>query len=653
MLGIARRRSLSHFRDGDCPGHGSRSRRWPGGADEAPDELLLPGDALLLHVREGALELRVGARARRHPRDLLHRLLRRSSRGRGFRARRAVLLGFFAAFSLVYLLGFYNLDTAAGARPVREGLRQVRDPLRRSSRSASRGSGAAASPTTGARSRGSAAGSPRTRPTASLQLVAAQAGVNLDSLLVSPLTGGASQINIYGAVNGSYGLPAERPHRRPEPPRDHADRPAARPDAALPAARARATGCAAEARRPDRRSCSSSRSRRSRAAVCSASASARSSSRSPTAATSARGRCSRRSSARSPCSPSSSSTRLHFFLVVFRSRVQTGGGSQSAHFQVYGFIPQILHSHPLLGLGLNNFSIYYQAATGKTNWGPHSFYVSLIVETGLIGTVLFALFLLWVFVRLTVAPRARRRARAAPATRSPARPPARVGLDGGARRDDRRERLLPDDAVLLLLRLPGARARGPARLRVGRSQTECLFAPGAHAALRPCRAGCRLAPVARLRRDDVVSAVGRRRRRRVRRGAGRGAAAAGVDVDVVSPADVRHFGIAYGDGIVQNLRARPWLVLLLPLFLGSLALRSPAAGPLAPTSSTRTGSRRRSRALRDGQAVRPAGVGNRRRARAPRAPARPAARAPRAASSSPPRRSSPTPRGGSAPATCR
>jgi glycosyltransferase involved in cell wall biosynthesis len=47
---------------------------------------------------------------------------------------------------------------------------------------------------------------------------------------------------------------------------------------------------------------------------------------------------------------------------------------------------------------------------------------------------------------------------------------------------------------------------------------------------------------------------------------------AGVEVDVVSPADVRHYGIAYGDGIAQNLRARPWLVLLVPPFLGSLAL---------------------------------------------------------------------------------
>jgi glycosyltransferase involved in cell wall biosynthesis len=47
---------------------------------------------------------------------------------------------------------------------------------------------------------------------------------------------------------------------------------------------------------------------------------------------------------------------------------------------------------------------------------------------------------------------------------------------------------------------------------------------------------------------------------------------AGVHVDVVSPSSFRHFGIAYGDGIVNNLRARPWRVLLLPLFLLSFGL---------------------------------------------------------------------------------
>jgi glycosyltransferase involved in cell wall biosynthesis len=46
----------------------------------------------------------------------------------------------------------------------------------------------------------------------------------------------------------------------------------------------------------------------------------------------------------------------------------------------------------------------------------------------------------------------------------------------------------------------------------------------------------------------------------------------GVEVEVVSPASFRHYGIAYGHGIVGNLRRRPWLVLLLPAFLVSYAL---------------------------------------------------------------------------------
>ncbi len=93
-------------------------------------------------------------------------------------------------------------------------------------------------------------------------------------------------------------------------------------------------------------------------------------------------------------------SRRHFFTTVLRSRVDTGGKSTSAHFAVYDFVPQVLHSHPLFGLGLNNFSVYYEFVTGKTNWGPHSFYVALLVETGLVGTVMFALFLRFLFKRL-------------------------------------------------------------------------------------------------------------------------------------------------------------------------------------------------------------------------------------------------------------
>jgi O-Antigen ligase len=95
--------------------------------------------------------------------------------------------------------------------------------------------------------------------------------------------------------------------------------------------------------------------------------------------------------------------RPHFFQTVIASRLQRGGKSTAVHFQVYDFIPQVLHMHPLFGLGFNNFSVYYQFVTGKTNWGPHSFYVALMVETGLVGTALFGVFLWYVFARLRLA----------------------------------------------------------------------------------------------------------------------------------------------------------------------------------------------------------------------------------------------------------
>ena len=107
------------------------------------------------------------------------------------------------------------------------------------------------------------------------------------------------------------------------------------------------------------------------------------------------------------------SRRTEFFETVLRSRVETGGGSTSAHLGVYGFIPDVLASHPLFGLGLNNFSVYYEFVTGKTNWGPHSFYVALLVETGLVGTLLFAFFMRYVFRRLRDARRLGRRLAAA------------------------------------------------------------------------------------------------------------------------------------------------------------------------------------------------------------------------------------------------
>jgi hypothetical protein len=96
-------------------------------------------------------------------------------------------------------------------------------------------------------------------------------------------------------------------------------------------------------------------------------------------------------------------SRKSFFTTILKSRVQTSGGSENAHFQVYSFVPHVLHTDPLFGLGLNTFSVYYEFVTGKTNWGPHSYYVALLVETGIVGTALFAAFLWWVFRRLKAA----------------------------------------------------------------------------------------------------------------------------------------------------------------------------------------------------------------------------------------------------------
>jgi O-antigen ligase len=92
--------------------------------------------------------------------------------------------------------------------------------------------------------------------------------------------------------------------------------------------------------------------------------------------------------------------RLDFFLNVLRARTSTSDPSTALHFDVYSFIPDVLAQHPLVGLGLNNFSVYFEFVTGRTNWGAHSYYVALLVESGLVGTFVFGLFVLYLFRRL-------------------------------------------------------------------------------------------------------------------------------------------------------------------------------------------------------------------------------------------------------------
>jgi O-antigen ligase len=108
--------------------------------------------------------------------------------------------------------------------------------------------------------------------------------------------------------------------------------------------------------------------------------------------------------------------RWDFFLTVLRARTNTSSAAASPHFEVYGFVPDVLSANPLLGLGLNNFAVYYEFVTGRPDFGPHSFYVALLVETGIAGAALFAVFVVWLFRRLGTA---RRIGRALAAARDP------------------------------------------------------------------------------------------------------------------------------------------------------------------------------------------------------------------------------------------
>jgi len=309
----------------------------------------------------------------------------------------AVLLGFFAVFVVVYLMGFYNLDTPSGLGQFVKGM--VKFVIHFSFLALSitwlwrRGE------TYYWRALGWFCGGMVFNGIYGIfQLLVARSGGNLDAYVVKPLTGGASQINLYGIVQGadvfrSNALTDDPNHLgimvivpllvlTPLYLRLERDHPLRRRLGvtiafllivlATTLSRSGALGLLTGAlilALPYRRYLWT------RALIA------------PLVAVAV-------------ILGAVVAVRPHYFSVVISTRLKVGGTGEAGHFQVYSFIPKILSSHPLLGLGLNTFSIYYQFVTGKSNWGPHSFYVALIVETGIIGTLVFASFLFWVFVRL-------------------------------------------------------------------------------------------------------------------------------------------------------------------------------------------------------------------------------------------------------------
>jgi O-antigen ligase len=103
------------------------------------------------------------------------------------------------------------------------------------------------------------------------------------------------------------------------------------------------------------------------------------------------------------------SQRTGFFETVFTSRTTLGGGSTRVHLEIYDLLPPVIADHPVFGLGLNTFSAYYEFVTGKSNWGPHSYYIALLTETGIVGTAVFLAYLVYLFRRLGALRRLGRR----------------------------------------------------------------------------------------------------------------------------------------------------------------------------------------------------------------------------------------------------
>ncbi len=77
--------------------------------------------------------------------------------------------------------------------------------------------------------------------------------------------------------------------------------------------------------------------------------------------------------------------------------VSSSGSSAQTHLAFYSLIRPALEQHLFFGLGLNTFSAYYEFLTGKTNFGPHSFYVALLTEAGLVGAAVYTAWLVFLF----------------------------------------------------------------------------------------------------------------------------------------------------------------------------------------------------------------------------------------------------------------
>lgn len=92
------------------------------------------------------------------------------------------------------------------------------------------------------------------------------------------------------------------------------------------------------------------------------------------------------------------------FNTLVASRLNTSGTSTQTHLQLYTLIPVMLEQHPFFGIGYNTFAVEFETLSGRDGFGPHSFYIQMLSETGVVGIALLGTFLAWIFALLYRAP---------------------------------------------------------------------------------------------------------------------------------------------------------------------------------------------------------------------------------------------------------
>jgi hypothetical protein len=84
-----------------------------------------------------------------------------------------------------------------------------------------------------------------------------------------------------------------------------------------------------------------------------------------------------------------------FVQTVISARTQLNGSSVTTHLQFYQLVPPALDPNPLFGMGFNTFAVFYEFLTGRTDYGPHSSWVATLVETGIVGFTLYLAYFAW------------------------------------------------------------------------------------------------------------------------------------------------------------------------------------------------------------------------------------------------------------------